>query len=84
MRYDLQVIFKGASRGVTSVNRSKYMRSVNGVGRCFALGECMKWWCQDPLIDHSGDLAAGHIDDGVAVAKSDLSDGDGNRNHCCN
>jgi hypothetical protein len=48
LRYDLQVVFKGATRGVTSVNRSKYVRGVEGVGHHVALDQCMKWWSQDP------------------------------------
>jgi hypothetical protein len=44
LRYDLQVIFKGTTRGVTSVNRSKYIRGVEGVGHYVALDQCMKWW----------------------------------------
>jgi hypothetical protein len=38
LRYDLQVIFKGTTRGVTSVNRSKYIRGVEGIGHHVAFG----------------------------------------------
>jgi hypothetical protein len=47
LRYDLQVIFKGTTRGATSVNRSKYVRGVEGVGHHVALDQCMEWWSQD-------------------------------------
>jgi len=47
LRYDLQVIFKGTTRGTTSVNRSKYVRGVEGVGHHVALDQCIEWWSQD-------------------------------------
>ena len=47
LMYDLQVIFKGTTRGTTSVNRSKYVRGVEGVGHHVALDQCIEWWSQD-------------------------------------
>jgi hypothetical protein len=47
LRYDLQVIFKGTTSGTTSINRSKYVRGVEGVGHHVALDQCIEWWSQD-------------------------------------
>jgi hypothetical protein len=43
LRYDVQVIFKSTTRGVTSVNWSKCVRDLKGIGQYIESVQCMKW-----------------------------------------